>query len=122
MKKIIFIGIMGVILFSGSFIRQAVSSENIQIANPASVYCVQSGYTLEIRTSTGGGQYGVCIFPDSSECEEWAFFRNECGTEYRNLPDMNSEEKDTPEKDRATSSGRGLRVSSILQDVQSHDP
>ena len=87
---------MGVTLSSGSFIRQAVSAENIQIANPASVYCVQSGYTLEIRTSTGGGQYGVCIFPDGSECEEWAFFRNECGAAYRTLPDINSEGKNTP--------------------------
>jgi putative hemolysin len=99
MKKIIFIGITGVMLFSSSFIRQAVSSENIQIANPASVYCVQSGYTLEIRTAAGGGQYGVCIFPDGSECEEWAFFRNECGAAYRDLPDINSKGKDTPEKD-----------------------
>jgi putative hemolysin len=98
MKKIVAIGIIGVMLFSGGFIPQAVSSENIQIANPASVYCVQSGYTLEIRASAGGGEYGICIFPDGSECEEWAFFRNECGAGYRNIPDINSEEKDTPEK------------------------
>ncbi len=85
-------------MFSGSFIRQAVSSENIQIANPASVYCAQSGYTLEIRTSIGGGQYGVCIFPDGSECEEWAFFRHECGAGYRTLPDIDSKEEDAPKK------------------------
>ena len=86
MKKIIFSGIIGVMLFSGSFIQQAVSSEEVQIANPASVYCVQSGYTLEIRANAGGGEYGVCIFPDGNECEEWAFFRNECGAGYRNTP------------------------------------
>jgi len=86
-------------LFSGSFISQAVSSENIEIANPASVYCVQSGYTLEIRTYTGGGQYGVCIFPDGNECEEWAFFRDECGAGYRDLPDIENNEKNTPDKD-----------------------
>ncbi|MGA2330969.1 MAG: DUF333 domain-containing protein [Syntrophales bacterium] len=99
MKKIISIGITGLMLFSGSFIRQAVSSEGVQIANPASVYCVQSGYTLEIRTATGGGQYGVCIFPDGNECEEWAFFRNECGAGYRDLPDIESKGKNTPDKD-----------------------
>jgi putative hemolysin len=99
MKKIVFIGIMGVLLFYGSFVQRAVSSEDVEIANPASVYCVQSGYTLEIRANADGSEYGVCIFPDDNECEEWAFFRNECGAGYRNLPDINSEEKNTPEKD-----------------------
>ena len=90
---------MVVILFSGSFVQHAVSSEEVEIANPASVYCVQSGYTLEIRANAGGGEYGVCIFPDGNECEEWAFFRNECGARYRNLPDINTKEKNRPEKD-----------------------
>lgn len=48
------------------------------LANPASVFCRESGYDLEIRTEEDGGQYGVCIFPDGSECEEWAFYRGEC--------------------------------------------
>lgn len=46
--------------------------------NPASVYCEEQGYKLEIRTDADGGQYGVCLFPDGSECEEWAFYRGEC--------------------------------------------
>jgi putative hemolysin len=50
----------------------------IGLANPASVYCEDQGYTLEIRADESGGEYGVCIFPDGSECEEWAFFRGEC--------------------------------------------
>jgi putative hemolysin len=99
MKKFILIGIMGVILSVDIFIQHAAGSEDVEIANPASVYCVQSGYTLEIRASASGGEYGVCIFPDGSECEEWAFFRNECGAGYRDLPDINSKGKDTPEKD-----------------------
>ena len=49
------------------------------LANPASVNCVQKGNRLEIRTAADGGQVGICIFPDGSECEEWAFFRGECG-------------------------------------------
>ncbi|MFL7791590.1 MAG: DUF333 domain-containing protein, partial [Anaerolineae bacterium] len=48
------------------------------IANPASVYCEEQGYTLESRTDESG-TYGVCIFPDGSECDEWAYFRGECG-------------------------------------------
>jgi putative hemolysin len=47
--------------------------------NPASVYCEQQGYRLEIRTAADGSQSGVCIFPDGGECDEWAYFRGECG-------------------------------------------
>ncbi len=47
--------------------------------NPASVFCEEQGGRLEIRTGDDGGQFGVCTFPDGSECEEWAFYRGECG-------------------------------------------
>jgi len=42
--------------------------------NPASVYCGEAGYTSETRTSEDGGQHGVCIFPDGSECSEWSYY------------------------------------------------
>ena len=47
--------------------------------NPASVYCEQQGNKLEIITAADGSQNGVCVFPDGSECDEWAYFRGECG-------------------------------------------
>jgi putative hemolysin len=47
--------------------------------NPASVYCEQNGNKLEIRTAADGGQSGICVFPDGSTCDEWAYFRGECG-------------------------------------------
>ncbi|MEW5870576.1 MAG: DUF333 domain-containing protein [Chloroflexota bacterium] len=50
----------------------------VGIANPAAVHCKEQGGQLETRTDSTGGQYGVCIFADGSECEEWAFFRGEC--------------------------------------------
>ncbi|MBE2232019.1 MAG: DUF333 domain-containing protein [Anaerolinea sp.] len=50
----------------------------IGMANPASVHCQEQGGQLEIRTGADGGQVGFCLFPDGSECEEWAFFRGEC--------------------------------------------
>jgi hypothetical protein len=40
---------------------------------------VEQGNRLEIRTATDGSQSGVCIFPDGRECDEWAYFRGECG-------------------------------------------
>lgn len=48
------------------------------LPNPASVYCEAQGYRLEIRSAKDGSQSGVCIFPDDSECDEWAFYRGEC--------------------------------------------
>lgn len=49
------------------------------LPNPASVHCQEQGYLLDIRTDEEGNQHGVCFFPDGSECDEWAFFRGECG-------------------------------------------
>ena len=47
--------------------------------NPASVYCEQQGNKLEIQTAADGSQSGICVFPDGSTCDEWAYFRGECG-------------------------------------------
>jgi len=52
--------------------------ENVGLPNPASVYCEENGGILEIREDDSGGQVGICVFPDGSECEEWAFYREEC--------------------------------------------
>ncbi len=49
----------------------------IGLPNPASKFCEEQGYRLEIREEPDGS-LGYCLFPDGSECEEWAFFRGEC--------------------------------------------
>ncbi|MEW6380332.1 MAG: DUF333 domain-containing protein [bacterium] len=51
---------------------------SVGIGNPASAYCKENGGISEIRTDADGSQYGVCIFSDKTECEEWAYFRGEC--------------------------------------------
>lgn len=48
------------------------------LANPASVHCLEMGYERETRKDSQGGEYGVCMFPDGTECSEWAYFREEC--------------------------------------------
>ena len=55
----------------------ATSESPLDMVNPASKHCVDQGYRLEIRDEANG-QVGYCIFPDGSECEEWAYFRGEC--------------------------------------------
>jgi putative hemolysin len=56
----------------------ASQSKNIGMPNPASVNCTKHGGTLKIGTAKGGGQVGICTFPNGKQCEEWAFMRNEC--------------------------------------------
>ncbi|MDD5499676.1 MAG: DUF333 domain-containing protein [Candidatus Nanoarchaeia archaeon] len=53
---------------------------NAGIANPSASFCIDSGFTYEIR-ETPIGQNGYCVFEDGSECEAWAFFREECTIE-----------------------------------------
>ncbi|MGA2933828.1 MAG: DUF333 domain-containing protein [Methanomicrobiales archaeon] len=48
------------------------------LANPAAKFCEEKNYRYEIRTNPDGSEYGVCIFPDKTECEEWAFYRGTC--------------------------------------------
>ncbi len=56
------------------------------IPNPASVYCAQNGNKLEIRTAADGSQSGICVLPDGSICDEWAYFRGECGLAAQKSP------------------------------------
>jgi hypothetical protein len=44
------------------------------LANPASVFCAQSGGKSEIRKGARG-QYGVCRLPDGRVVDEWTYFR-----------------------------------------------
>ena len=61
----------------------------LNLANPASVYCEEQGHKLEIRKDANGDEAGFCIFEDGSECEEWAFFRGECGMDQQNALSLN---------------------------------
>ena len=52
--------------------------KTIGVANPASQNCVKQGGTLKITQRSDGGEYGICIFVDNRQCEEWALFRGDC--------------------------------------------
>jgi putative hemolysin len=61
-----------VMLLAGNGLAQT------QLANPASQNCAKQGGTLKIERRPDGGQYGVCVFTDNYQCEEWALLRGEC--------------------------------------------
>ncbi len=50
----------------------------VGLPNPASEYCVEQGGTSNIETRGDGGQYGVCVFEDNLQCEEFAMMNGEC--------------------------------------------
>ncbi|MBN2048686.1 MAG: DUF333 domain-containing protein [Anaerolineaceae bacterium] len=83
MKRTVFFLIL--ILLTLSLVCASCRKENgngddqdTQLANPASVYCEEQGGTVEMRADAEGNQYGVCVFSDGSECDEWEFFRGDC--------------------------------------------
>lgn len=55
--------------------------EEVEIANPASEFCISQGGNLEIAADEAGNQYGLCTLANGEVCEEWAYFRGECGDE-----------------------------------------
>jgi putative hemolysin len=56
----------------------SVTTTASALANPAAVFCREKNYQYEIRKNPDGSEYGVCIFPNGWECEEWAFYRGTC--------------------------------------------
>jgi len=54
------------------------ASPKAGLANPASVFCAEKGGRVNITTDATGGQVGLCVFPDGSQCEEWAFYQGKC--------------------------------------------
>ena len=98
----------------GVFQTQAVSDATATdmpqagLPNPASVYCEQNGNKLEIRTAADGSQSGVCVFPDGSTCDEWAYFRGECGPTAQKDPTPAMSDEAAP---KASNEGAGANAS-----------
>lgn len=51
-------------------------TDGVDLANPASVFCVEQGGTVEI-VDEADGQVGYCNLPDGRRVEEWEYFRSE---------------------------------------------
>lgn len=59
------------------WLSQPRDQEESELPNPAAVYCLEQGGTLEDRISEAGAR-GFCLFDDGSECAQWDFFRGDC--------------------------------------------
>ena len=62
---------IGVLALTGC--NKSPDEENTELANPASVYCEENGWTLQIEEWAW-----LCMFADGSYCEEWSYFSGEC--------------------------------------------
>ena len=69
---------LGLLLAIAGACAQGQPSPANQSANPASVICAQKGGELRIERRGDGGAYGVCVFTDNRQCEEWAMLRGQC--------------------------------------------
>ena len=76
MNKLLTILFVGIIVLAGCTTEDAEET-NSQLANPSATFCINQGYNYSIR-NTPIGQSGYCVFNDSSECEAWAYYREEC--------------------------------------------
>jgi putative hemolysin len=54
------------------------NGQSVDLANPASEYCIEVGGQLQSEVRGDGGEYSLCNFPDDRSCEEWALFRKQC--------------------------------------------
>jgi putative hemolysin len=76
--------ITGALLLVGALLLAACGSTptptpgQAGLPNPAAVFCEEQGGKVDIRKDGQGGQYGVCMFNDGTECDEWAYYRGEC--------------------------------------------
>lgn len=60
----------------GSDAEPSDTTADVGIANPASVFCVDQGGTVEI-VDEADGQVGYCNLPDGTRIEEWEYFRSQ---------------------------------------------
>jgi putative hemolysin len=79
MKRILSLIFVAVFMFLAACApQQASPTPTPNLPNPVSVYCGQNGGRLDLRPDAAGGVAGICVFPDGSECDEWAYSRGEC--------------------------------------------
>jgi uncharacterized protein len=60
----------------GSDAEPTGTTTDVGIANPAAVFCIEEGGTLEI-VDEDGGQLAYCNLPDGTRVEEWEYYRSQ---------------------------------------------
>ena len=75
--KISFIIIVIVIAVALTVYFWPKGEKEAELANPAAVYCLEQGGSLESMVFEKG-ERGFCLFNDGSSCGQWDFFNGDC--------------------------------------------
>lgn len=57
--------------------NQELNSNPVTLANPASVFCLKAGGSLE-KIVSPQGESNNCVFANGEKCDEWGLFRGKC--------------------------------------------
>ena len=79
MDKKVIVFLFLITVMSSACTNSDSSRTAAKIANPASSFCLENGNRLDLRTDIDGSQIGYCVLENGTECEEWSFYRGECG-------------------------------------------
>jgi putative hemolysin len=66
-----------VLLYVSAVVSCAPPPPAPQLPNPASVHCMEQGGRHVVERGPAG-EFGVCLFEDNRQCEEWALLRGYC--------------------------------------------
>jgi len=79
----LFIDLNKTTITSSSEGQKEITTPTIKsMGDPASIFCYERGGQLKFRKDEKGNEHSVCVFADGTECEEWSFFRGECGRKF----------------------------------------
>ena len=69
---------IGIVVTSVLFVGCTVSGPDpimgLQLPNPASVYCIERGGSINIKESPQG-DVTTCVLSDGTEIDEWVYYR-----------------------------------------------
>lgn len=51
----------------------------VSLANPATAHCLRAGGQTSTVRDADGAERGLCTLASGQRCDQWAFFRGECG-------------------------------------------
>ncbi|MDD4662045.1 MAG: DUF333 domain-containing protein [Candidatus Pacebacteria bacterium] len=60
-----------------AYVGECKKEDKTSLANPASTNCLDKGGQIVMDTKPDG-EYGICLFEDNRQCEEWALFNGAC--------------------------------------------
>lgn len=90
---ILLLVVIGFIIYLNVQEKNKPIQNSSQIANPASTYCIGHDGKLELINNESGS-YGMCTLANGEICEEWAYFRGECGPKNNSSLDSCSSDLD----------------------------